>query len=60
MTGGGAIGSEAISAASLRHLASEWAGPRPAGAGSRSGDRVARGGGAEPVRGDQRTVRPRR
>lgn len=55
MTGGGAIGGEAISAASLRHLASEWAGPRPAGAGVRSGV-----SGSAAVRGDQRTVRPRR
>lgn len=28
---GGAIGSEAISAAGLRVLASEWSGPRPGG-----------------------------
>lgn len=50
---GGSIGAEAVGAASLRQLASEWGGPRPAGAGGRSG-------GSGPVRGERRTVRPRR
>lgn len=51
---GGSIGTEAVGAASLRQLASEWGGPRPAGAGSRAGS------GRGPVRREQRTLTPRR
>ena len=57
MTGGGmsggAIGSEAIGAATLQQLASEWGGPRPTGAGARSE-------GVHAVTAPKRTVRPRR
>lgn len=53
MIGGGAMGTRALGDAALRTLASEWGGPRPAGAGGRAAGRA-------PVPRDARTERPRR
>lgn len=53
MIGAGAIGSRSLGQAALPDLASEWGGPRPAGAGARASGR--RG-----VRRESAVVRPRR